>query len=788
MYDPDNAQFPHEITDAWMEKIKSSGLSDVAAENFLEIVGYSQPPVAAESITSSISLFETDTKGIDSTIRAEIVAYLNSDALPQALPRRLATKYPVFYAIVSQSFLGDAECLKSSIARQLIREIFIIEEVESISRHKFYTDLITTRHMVMAVVQSEIPPPSLPVDPKSFFISSLDSDILYQKRDSMREYYEKFSLLISGQRKPGERERHGHGGGRALGEKNRKKRRKDPWHDKQLTHLADADPPKRERVQHGKEIPPAERSSDTSLADQEMAKTGLKRTFDTAGPSGGDNDDSTEMVYFKRSTPSLLSVNDDKQMARRWSSSIGTSSLPATSDVHRLVPEVVKEIANIPLSPLSRVLATLILATGISVNRLRLTIVSTDRDDHDARQPIWEPRTGTLTYALQATGTTKGEKQWISLSLPETFTNLLTEQTSLTPGEYIFKGARRKLDSELRRHFKNFPGITPTASRLGASSWLLCRPHALDDCSAMTLTGDLTQSIAAPATYREIPMAELQEIFDAVLNHLDHLSSHPTKGINKTLTGHSNITDSDTIGSTKAAPAHVFVPIFKKIKQHITTQLRELSMHYGQTPPPTDILLALSRWLACHTQLAWHLSTGARPIGPSSQNRLGSHYQWIADKNSTLAQEFRTIPLLPEIRDDVRQYQTWTSRLLLQLEEAGFTLNDKREGRRDTPSWLERQGKRIVIRDMTWADLRTSLPDDLAPLANNCARHSLATHLRGRVSEPYIDYLLGHARDGKSLAEPHATTNLGKCSTLRKEIQTWLKSCGFKTIKWEILR
>lgn len=213
----------------------------------------------------------------------------------------------------------------------------------------------------------------------------------------------------------------------------------------------------------------------------------------------------------------------------------------------------------------------------------------------------------------------------------------------------------------------------------------------------------------------------------------------------------------------------------------------EIARWWTGKPFPLEALIMLYQLAAAYELLGWQLSSGARPISRSSENRLGAQHQWIHDKNSARGIESRVIPLLNETRTGLRSLQHWTSLLIHRISDDGITVVDRRKALRDTPSWFyfPKRGRRLMLRDMQWSDLSSLNLPRLPVWPRNVARHSLATFLREHIPDAEVDALLGHARHGRMLSSPRADASIGKQSHLRKTLKTWLSNCGYRSLSWD---
>lgn len=769
--------FPHEIRGKWREALGSSDLlqNDVDVDAIMRIVAYAQPPLSIATLKQAAALLQLDPDPLSDRVLATLTTSIAGEE-----PKHIGSNYPVYYALVTPRFLGLHACPVAELGRQLISEWFSDVSLQSLtSRHNFYNHVLAARDVIMAVIHADWPANEEEMTPADFFLAAISNDLLYAQRQQLAENrkYEIFTLLAAGSLKPGEKIREAKGPG---GSGQKRKKKQDVWHDKRVKQLADKSRPPSQHVT----TRPDERSDikGAIAGDPELRTVGMKQ-------AASSKDGSAEAVTLQRDTPSALTHGDDSHIVRRWAKGAAASSLAAMTDLSRLHTEQIDAVLATPLQPLERSFAILLLSTGLPTKRLmRLTTTENiglaQKEQRD--EPYWCSVQRMLYYRLldgPSASTSAPETQWIQLRLPEELATTLSEFSLLPSGQRPFRQIRARLNRKMKKHFRHRAGIAPTANRLSATSWLYCRPNAIDDVAATALSGQFNLDLAAPAAYRQVARAEIQRVFDDTLQRLqispDAPCTHPTQ---------HDVPPSDChamMGSAVACPPEAFATIFQELRDGMLAPIRELSRWWSGAQFPKKALVTLYQHIAAHELLAWLLSTGARPIGLRSENRMGSQMQWLHDKNSARGIESRVVPLLTEIRNSAHSLHRWTLSLLNVMKAHGIPFKDQRTSKRDTPAWLlaPRRGNTLVLRDMTSSDM-TSL-FSVTEWPSNTTRHAVATWLRHRVPDATVDQLLGHARHDRSLSSPRAGTSTHQQPKLRRELSDWLIQCGYRQLDWE---
>ena len=765
--------FPHEIQATWREALGFSDLEQNDIDVIMRIVAYAQPPV-------SISTLKKAAQIVPETLSDHVLAMLKT-SIADAEPPLIGSNYPVYYALITPRYLGRGSCSIAQMGRQLISDWFCdISQKTLTSHHNFYNHVLATRDVIMAVINADWPDNEEGLTPADFFQAAISNDLLYSQRQQLAEgrKYEIFTLLAAGSLQPGEKIREAKGPG---GSGKKCKKKQDVWHDNRVKQLAGKAKPPSQNVT----TRPDERSDvkGSIAADPDLRTVGMQHKATTS------KDDSAETVTLQRDTPSALTHGDDSHIVRRWTKGAAASSLAAMTDLSRLHTEQIDAVLATSLQPLERSFAILLLSTGIPTKRLmRLTTTENVRlaQKEQRDEPYWCSVQRILYYRLldgPAASSSAPDTQWIQLRLPAELATTLTEYSLLPSGQRPFRQIRARLNRKLKKHFRHRAGIAPTANRLSATSWLYCRPNAIDDVAATALSGQFNLDLAAPAAYRQIARAEIQRVFDDTLQSLKISPAppftHPTQHDVKPSDCHA------MMGSAVACPPKAFDNLFQELRDGMIAPTRELSQWWIGIPFPKEALATLYQHISAHELLAWLLSTGARPIGQRSENRMGSQMQWLHDKNSARGVESRVVPLLTEIRNSAHSLHQWTQSLLQVMKAHGIPINDQRTLRRDTPAWLmaPQRGNKLVLRDMTSSDMTSLI--SVTDWPSNTTRHALATWLRHRVPDATVDQLLGHARHGRSLSSPRAGTSTRQQPKLRRELSDWLIQCGYRQLDWE---
>lgn len=777
--------FPYEIRGAWQEAIENLDLPPMEAGAISAVIEYAQPPLSFDSLSLGTRVFCHDNeKTIDSNI---ISKFNSSDYISHEKPSRFATSHPVFFALTLPAKLGNFSCPVTQQARKKFSSTFQdAESGEMVSRSQFYQHTIAVRDILATLIKSGCYPDYNTVqDANIELISAISSDRLYGHiDDNFTRKIEIFKLIIDGALTPGGVQRkHKGGGGGGFSNFNTTKR--DEWHEKRIKTLAELmkDPSKIRK----KSIGVSTKNND--IEDTEFKNTGLQ-PLQKSNAGNATNDEEGDALYLQRKTPSSLTPSDDRQLTRSWLAGAPTSSIKSSTDVSRLTPDHINEVMKQPLTTICRIFSSLLISTGMPPLRLtRLTVNSEDTLEtvinNGDKRPYWLPHLELICYQL-LDGPVHSESSpaasWVILYLPESIRSAFN-RAEFKIKKRPFLGARTDLNQQLKKYSKLISGITPTSNRISASSWLYCRPHAVDDIAAATLSGEFGLGLSAPAAYRQIPRQEHQSIFENVLRELgwkifdaENFSQKPAN---------TEIIEI-TAGSTVARTADVFSDVFKKLRSAMQSPSVSLSGWWAGESIPLAAVTELHQLVSAHEMLAWHLSTGSRPIGRDSKNTLVHKLQWIYDKNSAIGRESRAIPLLTTIRNNLESYQEWTSAIITRLEKSGVHIDDQRTGQRQTPGWMElsKRGKMIKLRDMIWRDMTSFSIIDEEDWSSNVCRHSIASWLRQHVSDAQVDHLLGHTRHGRMLASPRAETPLGQQNNLRKSLTGWLNECGYRPLDW----
>ncbi|WP_445005436.1 hypothetical protein [Halomonas mongoliensis] len=775
----DEAPYPHEIRAFWAEAIDTLDLDHGEKRMILAIVSYSQPPLYVETFTAAASLYAADH---GTMIRADSLEAIQSATdISSARPKKTGSHYPVFYALTHPKKFGSLHCHASQYARQVLSEIF--QEIATgrlVARYRFYEHVVAVRDVLMALFTSGWQPETTGATDKDALLAAVHRDAFYGLIDKdLARKVTFFEELLQGEIDPGQiqRQRAGGGGGGRRGAAKR-----DEWHAARVTELARlASQPRVPRQRTSREL-----SSRDTMGDGGLRELGLQAR--PVADSHGANEEASETLILQGQTPSQQTPIDDRRLIRVWLAGAPTTSLKSSTDLARLTEDQVAQVMSSPMTPACQLFASLLLSTGLPPARLArievqeaasIEALIANGDD----RPYWLPKHGVMVYRL-LDGPVARESSptatWVILALPASLAEVLTNLEPSFP-RWPFHGVRASLNQQLRRLFADTPGITPTAHRLSASSWLYRRPHARDDVAAAFLSGQFGLGLAAPAAYRRISRTEHQEIFEQALRKLGwSVPSSPPRPNSSVLPLRHDVA---MAGSGVAQPAESFAEVFGWLRDAMQDPSAELSGWWPGEPIPLTAVATLHQLVSAHELLAWHLATGARPIGPNSQHCLAGELQWVCDKASAVGRESRVIPLLTAISNSLQAYHSWTQAILIRVNQ-GRRLEDQRSETCQTPHWMapSRRGRAVIVRNMRWQDIA-----DLPPLvgwAPNVCRHSTASWLRKHCPDALVDHLLGHTRHGRMLSSPRTEASLGQQHALRRALTDWLSQCGYRPLNW----
>lgn len=771
------ARLPQEILGAWNAKSRDCGL--LSNHALMQVIGYCLPPLAAPALRAAIQYYAMDHN-------ASLSPELTRDRLDTQLPSRLATHYPLYVALTDQKYLGLDNSL-ARLGRRLMSRWF--SEVSSrATATTYYAHLLSVRAIATIIAHSHWPTPHIDADPCQAMISAIGSDQLAHQRQQYRESYRIFSELADGKRTPGVPLVKGSGRGHGRRGGNTRRVSQDPWQREWLAALTKQSPTKHYSRPRNRTTPRNDAWADISNRAGFQIKSPLP-----------NREPDPEAIHFQRNLPSQLTPQDDQVLVRQFIRRVPTASLATVSDLHRLPADTVRTILQMPLPPIMWSFVILLLATGLPERRLsQLQSIEPDlflpgsTSAHDDAPRI-DLLNGMLAYRLtdgptHAPGTAN---QWVTLVLPPALHEDLGLGVSTNhKGAERIKHAGGRLNQYLRRRWHHRPGVTPTASRLRATSWLWRRPQARDDVTAATLSGQFTLSLSAPAAYTTISREALQHVFDATIDSLGVDVSSKTPGRHP-----MRLTGDSVMGSPIAQPPQAFVPLFRALDQARIAPAEILIAARQRRTLPRQPLIAFAALIATHTYLGWMLVTGARPLGDESRNRLSHERMWIQDKHSNRGGMSRVIPIDRHVAYQLRLHAQWIHHVAIAWERHGGRIDDRRCGERDTPAWLTsgRRNDTLVIRDIAHSDATTvlqNIPD--IPIAvcdwpSNVTRHSLASWLRDHRPDAEIDALLGHTNSGRSIGAPHSTASIGNQRQLRQALQRWLHLTGYRPLPSEAL-
>ncbi len=775
--------YPHEIIKPWQEAVENLDLPTEEARIIMAIVQYSQPPPSLDSLIKAAELYSHDQgTSIDDDI---IRKFERSDDISQIKPKSFGTSHPVFYAFTLPTKLGKFKCCTTQRTRELLSELFHdAKRRGNVSANRFYEHFIAARDVMIVLMKTGWETDQTEKINKNKLLISLRGDHMYgYATDQIKEKIYTFEKIVRGELLPGGI-KYKRTGGRVGSGSNDEKH--DIWHEERIAKLAQLT----KKTPNKTRITASDNVGNDSNESTELLNIGMEiNQRHTAGKEA--DRDVGEALYLQQPTLNTLTLSDSRESVRHWLAGAPTSSIKTVTDMGRLTPDLVKQAMEIPLSSLCRIFASLLISTGLPPKRLtQLSAIRNHTLEHiihrGDNRPYWLPNLRLLCYQL-TDGPTKNDAnpaaKWVILHLPKSVASELDDADKDIKNR-PFYGVQSELNRQLKKFFTATPGIIPTTNRLSATSWLYCRPYAVDDIAAAMLSGNFGLGMAAPAAYREVPRQEHQKIFENTLRELGwHVPETIGAPLNAATTDNLDLS---TAGSAVARPSNEFSAIFEQLKHAMKSPSAQLSRWWPGEPIPLAAVIELYQLVSAYELLAWQLSTGARPIGPGSKNYLGNSLQWIYDKNSSIGRESRVIPLLASIRNSLISLHNWTSSILHRLNQKGVNVKDQRKGDRKTPGWMEisRRGNSIKVRDMMWQDLATLTAIDVAIWPPNVCRHSTATWLRQHAPDAQVDHLLGHTRFGRMLASTQAETPLGQQHDLRKLLTTWLKQCGYRPLHW----
>lgn len=782
----DEVPFPTEIRGYWKEALDALDLDLDEKRTALAIVAYSQPPLYVEAFDAAATLYAADHGIMISAKSLETIR--RSPDISSANPIRPGSNYPVYYALTLPDKLGKLQCHASRFARRFLSDTFQATAPGNlVKKTQFYKDVLAIRNVMIEIIKSNWKPDESQENREEMLLEALKLDTLYGRIDKdLSRKMERFESLLRGEVEPGrvKQERQGSGGGSCRsGNVKEYVAKRDEWHVARVTEL----------VKQTTRPPTTRRHSVQEVSSHDtIGDTNLRAMDIQARPAvhvQGASEETSETLILQRQTPSLQTPVDDRRLVSGWLAGAPTTTLKSVTDLARLTPDQVDQVMSSPLTPACHLYATLLLSTGLPPARLaRLTVKGVGglealMAEADER-PYWLPEHRLLTYRLldgPVPRATSPAANWMMLAVPPSLATALTGLEVPFPRRPL-QSVAASLNQQLRRIFRGTSGITPTAHRLSASSWLYCRPHARDDVAAASLSGQFGINLAAPAAYRRIPRAEHQKIFEQALRQLGWAVPASSSGPNDPmLTPHH---DMAMAGSGVAQKASAFAEVFEWLRDAMQDPSAELAGWWPGEPIPLTAVTTLHQLVSSHELLAWQLATGARPIGPSSQHCLADELQWVCDKASALGRESRVIPLLATIRNNLQAYHQWTQAILIRVTQGRIRVDDQRTATRQTPHWMapSRRGKAITLRDMHWGDMADQPP--LTAWPHNVCRHSTTSWLREHCTDAEVDHLLGHTRHGRMLSSPRTEATLGQQHELRRALTEWLSQCGYRPLNW----
>lgn len=402
--------------------------------------------------------------------------------------------------------------------------------------------------------------------------------------------------------------------------------------------------------------------------------------------------------------------------------------------------------------------------------------------------PGWSPEEGLLHYAVNKAPT----ETTITLPLSDTLNQSLMAGKVWPIGSQPFKALKSLIEKKLKHWGKNRPGSALTLRRLSASHHHWVVPACEDEVIATWLRGELPLSLAAPATYRQIPLHNIQTAF---------LSAQSALGLFPLPQESSCTSRGDhLVGSSKAEEPSYFKRPLRLLaqwaKNHsalVTSLITSQGNRSSDLRAVGDVIARQGQALGALILLAWQVCTLARPLGPATQCEQLENTLWLRDKDSARAQESRQIPLVPalgallELQHEWRMaWQQWWERRSGKADFLGHarvaypahwkfnaftqTLEQQRMHHADWRQWLKE------LPTLTSSPLAGEL-SQWSRKPSNVTRHSMITALQSRLPQATVHALAGHITLGHSLQSPSSDRSLIQSDT-RSALTEIARLCG----------
>lgn len=775
-------QPPGWIIERYERIADSHGMEASLRPLFMGVISEMLPPPTRPDLQQAAELYAQD-HGMPKPTEL-ITTFDNLTSLSSTPCTTTGTQYPLWYALSQPRFLNrhDEDALT---ARRLLRDWFT-PVIRGAVPGIYGTQVRHVRDILVLVLDH--------AELHGMSLSSYDDVIRImghpvmqtQRQDASRQYQTLYELYEE-QRRPGVRVGADLSGYQRSRRASQRPRKLNGYQVSRREQIADAPLAPQRRVT---DTPSRDRASDEGQLDTELSERGYRYARHTAPHrETADTPDQTIPV-IERSTPSQLTPADDRRAARQAVQMAATQTLATQEDVHRLTPGQIRQVLSLDLPPAEWALTRLLLVTGMPVRRLvtlqRIPYDSAPTDDDTADPPRWHPMSSTWRYRLRdgpspaQDGSTA--HQWVTLGLPTEVNDALLSVDEETP----LAGSVAQLNRRLKRHFRDAPGLTPTAERLAATSPLLMGSLARDNHAMLTLKGQYDLLHSAPAAYRQLDRGSLQQLFDAGMTRCGVLtpSSPPV------------LASSDYVGSSRALAASAWQPWTTRLQDAIEQAREPLETWLRPDPLPIASVVDYVQLAAAYAYLGWLLATGARPASENAQGMITGTRAWISDKGSRRGTESRVIPVDASTLQQLTSHRTLVEKTILLMERHHTPIDDLRRTDQQWPTWIyltHHRQPQCRIRAIHHADFRQvlsrllntePLSEALLP-ADNATRHSLTTALYRAIPEAELDAHAGHARIGRDRTHPRANVSLYQSQACQQHISAWLKATGYRVLNVE---
>lgn len=128
----DQYLLPRDIIPCWGDTLARAALTDETYHIIMRIIRYSLPPMCAPALQRAIEIHAADHAPL--SLHQILDAHLQKE-LSQALPRRLATRFPLFVAITDTRHLGGIDNTLARLGRQLLHDWFAEVNRPGFRRH-----------------------------------------------------------------------------------------------------------------------------------------------------------------------------------------------------------------------------------------------------------------------------------------------------------------------------------------------------------------------------------------------------------------------------------------------------------------------------------------------------------------------------------------------------------------------------------------------------------------------------------------------------------------------------